>query len=105
MFKDGDNYSGSSPSIVKLPITRPYVDLLGHELEETAAALVVPLGKAVGEAVDELTRSGRLDPERCVLGFPHPSGASPHRPRLYAERRQEMAQTVQKWFGSQPPTG
>lgn len=41
----------------------------------TNESLVIPLGKAVSEALAELlVNHGKLDPSRCLLGFPHPSG-------------------------------
>ena len=41
--------------------------------------LVLPLGKAVEDCLRMLIATGQFDEVRCLFGFPHPSGANPHR--------------------------
>ncbi len=61
------------------------------------AALVVPLGKAAGEAVAFLAVEGLVDPARCLLGFPHPSGANGWRARQYAAMRPILTSEITRW--------
>ena len=70
---------------------------LGPRVAMTAAALVVPLGKAAQDAVMLLTNDGMLDPERCLMGFPHPSGANGWRVRQYTARRETLHEEVARW--------
>jgi hypothetical protein len=48
-------------------------DVLSPELAEVPGALIIPLGKAVEGCLSALISAGVLSPERCLLGFPHPS--------------------------------
>lgn len=97
VFINGENYSGY-PAAATKPLLRAYFDLLADELASVDGALIVPLGKGVEGIVDHLTATGRLQPSRVLGGFPHPSGASPHRPRLFDESRESMTQAVKIWF-------
>lgn len=58
-------------------------------------AMVIPLGKQAGLAVDLAGAS----PRRILRGFPHPSGANGHRLRHYITQRDQLQQSVRKWFG------
>jgi hypothetical protein len=96
VFRSGKNYSGS-PAIAKSDLLRAFVQqVLAVDLELVPQALVIPLGKAVSKAL-ELIPPERLNQDRVLLGFPHPSGANGHRKRQFAERRDEMAHTVTHW--------
>ncbi|WP_066363161.1 uracil-DNA glycosylase family protein [Herbidospora mongoliensis] len=93
VFVRGANYSGS-PAIDRHPVLTAFArQVLDKNLEMVPDALVIPLGKAASTAIGLTT----VSPERVLTGFPHPSGANGHRPRLYAERRHEMAQRVKDW--------
>jgi hypothetical protein len=97
-FVGKTNYTGYSPPIFKSPLLASFVDeILLDELLAEVASLVVPLGKAVGEVLQVLIRRGVLDRDRCLLGFPHPSGANAHRVRQFRERRNKMARLVRIW--------
>lgn len=99
VFINGENYSGSKPGILEHPVFRKYViDVLSEELLSTSNALVIPLGKTVSEAVQLLIDMGKLEKERCLPGFPHPSGANGHRVRIYNEKKQEYASIIKNWF-------
>ena len=73
MFVNGKNYGGGSPRPPEEPILTTFVDqVLAADLAFEPEALVIPLGKAVTEAVDRITRTGQIDPERVLFGFPPP---------------------------------
>jgi hypothetical protein len=97
VFIDGKNYSGY-PAAVKKPLLAEYFDLLDSELASVDGALIVPLGKAVEGILDHLIVTGDLDASRTLMGFPHPSGANAHRPRLFDQNRESMTDLVECWF-------
>lgn len=93
------NYTGYSPKILKHAQLRAYVEnLLTDELERAAESLIVPLGKAVSEVLEFLVQTGRVDPARCLIGFPHPSGANGHRRLQFQQGKAQMASIVDEWF-------
>jgi hypothetical protein len=98
VFVDGHNYGGASPLLVRHPVLASLVRAsLGARVAMAPDALVVPLGKAAGAAVALLVDQSLLDPRRCLLGFPHPSGANAHRARQYAEQRAGLALAILEW--------
>jgi hypothetical protein len=99
---NGENYRGSSPRVAEVPFLRAYLtQVLGAALDMMPDALVVPLGKAVSTAVTTLlVEEGRLDPRRCLLGFPHPSGQNGHRAAAFRQQRDELTARVRAWFGT-----
>ena len=101
VFVKGRNYTGYTPSLHKTPVLYGYIRyVLAKELRMVRHALVVPLGTSVSEALQMLICEGLLERRRCLLGFPHPSGANGHRIRQYAERRKHLEGIVSAWFSS-----
>lgn len=100
VFVNGRNYTGSQPNILKHQKLKSYVDtLLGEELKLASDALIVPLGKAVSQVLDYLISAGALKAERCLLNFPHPSGANGHRKKQFEANKETLKETVMAWFG------
>ena len=98
VFVGDHNYTGHSPKLLKTDPLRDFVeDVLAEELRLAHEALVIPLGKSVSEALDHLVGAGRLDPGRCLRGFPHPSGANGHRAREFQERREHLRSQLNEW--------
>lgn len=98
VFVNDENYRGVGPRLTQHPVLRALVRAcLGARTAMAPDALVVPLGTAATEAVAYLVDCDLLDPERCLVGFPHPSGANGWRRRQYAGRRAELAATVATW--------
>src|SRR5262249_57231911 len=88
VFVNGQNYGGGNPSLIRHPALRSLVRAsLGPRVAMAAGALVIPLGTAAQDAVMLPTADGLLDRGRCLLGFPHPSGANGWRVRQYTARR------------------
>jgi hypothetical protein len=99
IFVRGANYTGHNPPLLKTPVLRRYVEeALGPELQRVPDALVVPMGKSVSDALQLLIDGGRLDSARCLLGFPHPSGANMHRTQQYANMQERLREVVKAWF-------
>ncbi len=99
VFVDGKNYTGHHPDVLKHAKLREYVStLFAEELEQVPDALVVPLGEAVSQVLGYLVSSKRLESERCLLSFPHPSGANGHRKKQFEARKDVLKSRVLSWF-------
>lgn len=98
VFKGGRNYTGSSPTIPDSELLAPYLDVLATEARHVSRAVIVPLGKAVETALHWLIDAGSVDEERCLFGFPHPSGANAHRAGQFAANRVLLSDKVTAWF-------
>jgi hypothetical protein len=100
-FVNGENYTGHSPSLLRTPVLRRFVvDVLAPELAMVPSALIVPLGSAASQVVKFVIEAGTLASERCLIGFPHPSGGNGYRVRQYREHRDAMRATVAEWFAA-----
>lgn len=89
------NYRGVSPKPEDSPLLRGLIsDLLVPELASIPNALVVPMGSAVSRAITHLTLTNS---DRCLIGFPHPSGANGHGPKQFVSSRPTMMKQVQDW--------
>jgi hypothetical protein len=98
VFVNGRNYSGSNPPVRRTPLLTDYVlNLPGPELDAVPGALVVPLGKATTDCVELLVARGILSRERCLLGFPHTSGANASRPRDFQASKELLSAAVRRW--------
>ncbi len=87
IFKAGENYNGSPP-LLGVPSLRKWVlENLSEELASMPEALIIPLGKTADAAVDLISSQGFVDGKRCLIGFPHPSGANGHRKTLFERSR------------------
>jgi len=99
VFVGGANYTGYTPRPLDHPMLRDMIfDVLGPELVEVPDALIIPLGKAVNDCLHALIQSGLLNRERCLLGFPHPSGGNGHRKRQFEQHRDMLKTQIASWF-------
>ncbi|ASC69405.1 hypothetical protein XM38_033600 [Halomicronema hongdechloris C2206] len=90
-FLHGQNYTGSQPRLVRSAFLMRYVrDVLAPELSRLHAAVFVPLGKSVAEALELLETEQRIPAGRTLHGFPHPSGANGHRARQFEKGKPAM---------------
>lgn len=98
VFRGARNYSGGR-SIVRAPFLRDILDrLLAQELASVPDALVIPFGPSVELALDYLADRGAFSTHRMIRGFPHPSGANPRRPSVFARNRNSIAEQLDQWF-------
>lgn len=103
-FYRGENYSGSSPNLLSpRTILRPYVfEVLAPELARIPDALVVPLGDRVDAAIAALAEADLIDPSRCLVGFPHPSGRNVSGDAKWETKRNQLKRKVTQWFRAHP---
>jgi hypothetical protein len=100
VFVKGENYKGDRPKMLKHPQLLAYVETeFAEELQRVPEALVIPQGKAVQAVLEYLIDAGQLERDRCLLDFPHASGANGHRQKFFAAAKDEMARQVATWFG------
>lgn len=99
VFVNGQNYTGYNPYLLKLPVFIKYIErYLAKELECIGDALIIPLGKPVSDALRMLIDKKLIDSRRCLLGFPHPSGANGHREKQYRDRQSYFKKIIKDWF-------
>jgi len=97
----GKNYTGHRPRILSHPLLKRHVDEdFCAEMQMIPNAFIIPLGKAVSEALEHLVTQGAISGDRCCFGFPHPSGANTHRKDQFKAQQQAMRKKVRKWFGT-----
>lgn len=102
-FVDGENYTGSTPRLTRHPVLLHYVyTVLAPELARIPDALVVPLGRRVAEAMTQLIETDKLDAQRCLVGFPHPSGSNVGRFDQWDENRAGLKRKLTAWFQTHP---
>lgn len=95
----GANYTGHTPQPLQHPVLRGMIfDVLAPELAAVPDALVIPLGKAVECCLAALVSAGSLSRDRCLLGFPHPSGGNGHRKREFERNRDALRMKATNWF-------
>jgi len=100
-FVNDENYRGQQPRLLGCAVLAAFVEQqLASELADVDRALIVPLGKVVEGCLSHLIRSRKLEADRCLFGFPHPSGANGHRLHQFAEQRPQLQRTARAWFWS-----
>jgi hypothetical protein len=99
VFINGNNYTGYNPDITDDALLRKYLnDVLSKELNLVSKALIIPLGKSPSTALQYLITKELVDPDRCLFGFPHPSGANGHRKKQFEQMKPQLEQKIIKWF-------
>jgi len=101
VFVGGTNYTGHRPQMLSHPRLKRYVEEdFCAEMKMIPNAFIMPLGKAVSNALMHLVSRGAISGDRCCFGFPHPSGANAHRKNQFKAQQQAMRKKVRRWFGS-----
>lgn len=102
VFINGRSYSGYNPGVLEHPALKKYVaETLSEELKATKNALIIPLGKSAARTLQWLIGNGLIERERCLMGFPHPSGANGFRKMQYEQKKEELTGMLKGWFGRQ----
>lgn len=102
VFVDKKNYSGAQPKLLSNSFLRAQaLSSLREELNILSRALIIPLGKTVESILQLLVSAGELDKQRCLWGFPHPSGANGHRYKQFASQQEQMVKILHNhsWKG------
>ncbi|HWO97102.1 MAG TPA: hypothetical protein VNM45_12310 [Bacillus sp. (in: firmicutes)] len=95
VFVNEKNYSGHQPNLLKEELFTHYLTcFFQQEVKALQEALIIPLGKAVEDGLKQMG----IPPERCLFGFPHPSGANGHRRRQFTERQELLKAKIGEFF-------
>lgn len=99
VFLNGTNYTGHTPPIRKSKLLSHYAyTIFPQELNQmSSTTLVIPLGKAVEQAIQFMIKEGKLQGHTFLFGFPHPSGANGHRRRQLKENKQQLEKMVRQY--------
>ena len=92
--RDRGNYRGSPSVRNSRLLTNLAAANLPPELESLPDAMIVPLGRAVEQALDHL---GFARSPRVLHGFPHPSGGNGHRVSQFKSEYRQLRRAVQNW--------
>lgn len=100
VFKNGTNYTGSSPSPIKNKTLWEFVvNYLVPELNSFSNKLIIPLGKKIDEIFVELQSKKLILNNNCILhGFPHPSGGNGHRKKQFEANKNLMSEVISSWI-------
>lgn len=99
VFVKSKNYTGHQPDMLKSPLLLPFINgLFAGEVQSVEDALIIPLGKAVSNVLRHLAQDGIVSPDRCLLDFPHPSGANGHRKVQFERLKPVHQQQIREWF-------
>ncbi len=97
-FVKGKNYTGHSPQLLKSDFLMSYVEAHFYpQIEVMQEALIIPLGRCVEEVIKGLIAKGKVDENKCLLGFPHPSGANVNRKKQFEEEKQQLLIKVKQF--------
>lgn len=99
VFINDKNYTGSDPKILDNEVLYSYLRKYFYkEVEKLPNALIIPLGKAVEEILELMISEKLIKKERCLLGFPHPSGANGHRKIQFEENKENLINIIDEYF-------
>lgn len=99
VFVSEKNYTGHSPKILDNQMLYGYVKkYFYNESKLLSNALIIPLGKAVDEILEEMIKEGVLQENNCLLGFPHPSGANGHRKEIFNKNKEQLLSKIDNYF-------
>lgn len=97
-FINKKNYTGYGPSLKNSPFLMKYVaENLYPQLELLKDTLVIPLGKCVESVLLDYIKAGLLDDAKCLLGFPHPSGANGHRKLQFEIHKEDFENKIKNF--------
>jgi hypothetical protein len=99
VFVGGANFTGHARVVTRSALAAGMVrSIFLPEADALPHALIVPMGEYVSGLLTDLSVEGRIDPARCLFGFPHPSGANGHRKSRYEEQKDVLAVKARAWF-------
>ncbi|WP_042273785.1 hypothetical protein [Faecalimicrobium dakarense] len=99
VFLKGKNYTGHAPKLIKSEFLMKYVyENFLEDYKKLDNVLIIPLGKAVEEVINELIIKNIIKEEQILRGFPHPSGANGHRLVQLKENKESMISIIKDKF-------
>jgi hypothetical protein len=97
VFKNGKDYTGHSPEILKSNMLKEYVQkIFLNELKSIKYSIIIPLGSAVSKVLKWISEEYYNIDDKCLYNFPHPSGANGHRIKIFNQRKGEYIKKINK---------
>nr|DAS20061.1 MAG TPA: G/U mismatch-specific DNA glycosylase [Caudoviricetes sp.] len=87
---NGNNYNGSAPTVnlkKQAILQNSFTNGILKEIEAVPNALYLPLGKVPNELFGQLVANHQIDPQKVLLGMPHPSRASAERVACFLDEK------------------
>lgn len=101
VFVNGKNYTGSNPKMLQNEILSSYIKkYFYNEVNELKDVMIIPLGIAVEEVLNNMVDEGIISDKQCLFGFPHPSGANGHRKKQFESNKRELKEKINLYFKS-----
>jgi hypothetical protein len=101
IFRRGENYRGYGPPLLGVSaLKRWIVENLAMELASIPEAVIIPLGRVADEVIQFLHERNLISLDRCLAGFPHPSGANGHRKEDFQRGRGRWSEQLSGWFAA-----
>ena len=69
-----------------------------ENIEKLGDVLIIPLGKAVEEVLDDLVNKNIIEKDQILRGFPHPSGANAHRLTQLRDNKENMIKIIESYI-------
>lgn len=99
VFINNKNYTGSNPIILDDETLQKYLKKYFYkEVEYIPNVLIIPLGKAVEEVLEQMISEGIIKRQQCLLGFPHPSGANGHRKQQFEQNKEKLLKIIDEYY-------
>lgn len=104
VFVKGKNYTGHTPKLIKSEFLMKYIyENFVDELNKfkDKDVLIIPLGIAVEEILNNLVEKNIIEEKQVLKGFPHPSGANVNRLVQLEKNKVELIKFIREWYSSQ----
>lgn len=99
VFVKKSNYTGHTPKLTKSSFLMKYIyENFLDDYNKLGEVLIIPLGKAVEEAMDILIYEGKINVKNVLKGFPHPSGANVNRLVQLENNKENLIKFIKQYF-------
>mgnify|MGYP000557859318 FL=1 len=90
ILSNGNDYNGSTPKLnlkKQVILQNSLTNGILKEIEAVPNALYLPLGKVPNEIFGQFVANHQIDPQKVLLGMPHPSTASAERVACFLDKK------------------
>jgi hypothetical protein len=95
VFKNGKNYTGHSPEIMKSNMLKNIIEkLFVNEIRNINYSIIIPLGAAVSNVMKYISNKYDDIRDKCLFDFPHPSGANGHRLTIFNNLKHDYKKKI-----------
>ena len=92
IFYKNKNYSGHNPSLLNYPYFLKQIEnIFLPEIEEFSNSLIIPLGRAVQNVLDQIEKEKKKNFKYILSGFPHPSYLNVGSEAIFEKRKKRIS--------------